>query len=228
MTGPGIRFWESSVGRKVLISVTGLMMVLFVVLHMLGNSTIYFNWLNAYSEHLHALPALIWAYRVFMLAVLSVHVFFGLQLALENNEAKPLAYVCKRNLQATFASKNMIWTGTIIAIYLVYHLLHFTVQVINPEFSASQNADALGRSDVYKMVVLNFQNLFISLSYIFAMTALALHLTHGLQSLFQTLGLNNEKTMPLIIKAGAITAIILSLGYISIPVFVLTGVLKGQ
>ena len=228
MTGPGIRFWESSVGRKVLISVTGLMMVLFVVLHMLGNSTIYFNWLNAYSAHLHALPALIWAYRVFMLTVLTVHVFFGLQLALENNEAKPLAYVCKRNLQATFASKNMIWTGTIIAIYLVYHLLHFTAQVINPEFSASHNADALGRPDVYAMVVLNFQNLFISLSYIFAMTALALHLTHGLQSLFQTLGLNNEKTMPLIIKTGAITAIILSLIYISIPVFVLTGVLKGQ
>jgi succinate dehydrogenase / fumarate reductase cytochrome b subunit len=100
--------------------------------------------------------------------------------------------------------------------------------VINPEFSASQNADMLGRPDVYGMVVLNFQNLFISLSYILAMSALALHLTHGIQSLFQTLGLNNENAMPLIIKAGAITAIILSLSYISIPVFVLTGVLKGQ
>ena len=142
MTGSGMRFWESSVGRKVLISITGIMMILFVVFHALGNSTIYFHWLNAYSEHLHALPALIWAYRVFMLAVLSVHVFFGIQLTLENNEAKPLAYVCNRNLRATFASRNMIWTGTIIAVYLVYHLLHFTVQVINPEFSASQHADA--------------------------------------------------------------------------------------
>ena len=227
MTGPGMRFWESSVGRKVLLSITGIMMVLFVVFHVLGNSTIYFHWINAYSEHLHALPALIWLYRVFMLAVLSVHVFFGIQLTLENNEAKPLAYVCKRNLSATFASRNMIWTGTIIAIYLVYHLLHFTVQVINPEFSASQHADALGRPDVYEMVVRNFQNFSISLVYIFAMIALALHLTHGIQSLFQTLGLNNEKTMPLIIKVGAITAIILSLGYISIPVLVLAGILKG-
>jgi len=121
----------------------------------------------------------------------------------------------------------MIWTGTIIAIYLVYHLLHFTVQVINPEFSAIQHADALGRPDVYEMVVRNFQNFSISLVYIFAMTALALHLTHGIQSLFQTLGLHTEKAMPVIIKAGAITAIILSLGYISIPLLVLAGVLKG-
>ena len=85
----------------------------------------------------------------------------------------------------------------------------------------------LGRPDVYEMVVRNFQNFFISLSYILAMIALAFHLTHGIQSLFQTLGLNNEKTMPIIIKAGTITAIILSLGYISIPVLVLAGVLKG-
>jgi succinate dehydrogenase / fumarate reductase, cytochrome b subunit len=227
MTGPGMRFWESSVGRKVLISITGAMMVIFVVFHALGNSTIYFHWINAYSEHLHALPALIWLYRVFMLVVLLVHVFFGIQLTLENKDAKPLAYVCKRNLRATFASKNMIWTGTIIAIYLVYHLLHFTLQVINTEFSASQHADALGRPDVYEMVVRNFQNFFISLIYIFAMTALALHLTHGIQSLFQTFGLNTEKTLPVIIKVGAIAAIILSLGYISIPVLVLTGILKG-
>jgi succinate dehydrogenase / fumarate reductase, cytochrome b subunit len=225
MTGPG--FWQSSVGRKVLLSVTGILMVLFVFFHALGNSTIYFHWINAYSEHLHALPALIWLYRVFMLVVLLVHVFFGIQLTLENKDAKPLEYVCKRNLRATFASKNMIWTGTIIAIYLVYHLLHFTAQVINTEFAASSHADTLGRPDVYEMVVRNFQSVFISLVYIFAMTALALHLTHGIQSLFQTLGLNNEKTMPLIIKAGAITAIILALGYISIPVFVLTGILKG-
>ena len=227
MTVSGMRFWESSVGRKVLVSITGLMLVLFVVFHALGNSTIYFHWLNAYSEHLHALPALIWLYRVFMLAVLSVHIFFGIQLTLENNAAKPLAYVCNRNLRATFASKNMIWTGTIIAIYLVYHLLHFTIQIINPEFSAGQHTDALGRPDVYEMVVRNFRNYFISLVYIFAMIALAFHLTHGIQSLFQTLGLNNEKAMPLIIKVGAITAIILSLGYISIPVLVLAGILKG-
>jgi len=227
MTVSGVRFWQSSAGRKILASITGLLMILFVVLHLIGNSTIYFHWLNAYAAHLHALPAFVWAYRVFMLVVLSVHVFFGIQLKLENIEAKPLAYVCKRNLSATFASRNMIWTGTIIAIYLVYHLLHFTVQVINPEFSAIQHADALGRPDVYEMVVRNFQNFSISLVYIFAMTALALHLTHGIQSLFQTLGLNTEKAMPVIIKAGAITAIILSLGYISIPLLVLAGVLKG-
>jgi len=217
---------KSSVGRKILLAITGIMMILFVIFHAIGNSTIYFHWLNAYAEHLHALPPLIWIYRIFMLVVLSVHVFFGTQLTLENHAAKPQAYALKKNLRATFASKNMIWTGMIIAVYLVYHLFHFTFRVI-PELSASQHLDAQGRPDVYEMVVLSFQHSVISLSYMLAMIALGLHLTHGTQSLFQTLGLNNEKTMPVIIRMGAIAAVILSLSYIAIPVLVLIGVLKG-
>jgi len=121
----------------------------------------------------------------------------------------------------------MIWTGTIIAVYLVYHLLNFTIGLVNPEFFASRHRDALGRPDISNMVILNFQNSFISASYIFAMIALALHLTHGTQSLFQTLGLNNDKTFSAVVKVGAITAVILALSYISIPVLVLTGILKG-
>jgi len=221
-----MHFLKSSVGRKILVAVTGIIMILFVIFHTLGNSTIYFNWLNAYADHLHALSPLIWIYRIFMLVVLSVHIFFGIQLTIENNAAKPLAYACKKNPRATFASKNMIWTGIIIAVYLVYHLLHFTIRAINPELSASQHIDVMGRPDVHKMVVLNFQNFFVSFIYMLAMIVLALHLTHGTQSLFQTLGLNNDKTMPVITKMGAITAIILSLSYISIPVLVLMGILK--
>jgi succinate dehydrogenase / fumarate reductase cytochrome b subunit len=222
-----MQFMQSSVGRKILMSVTGIIMILFVVFHAMGNATIYVHWLNAYAEHLHALPALVWIYRTFMLVALSVHVFFGIRLTLENKAAKPQAYACKKSRRSTFASRNMIWSGTIIAVYLVYHLLNFTLPVVNPGLSANQHADAMGRPDVYSMVVRNFQNVFISLSYIFALIALAFHLIHGVQSLFQTLGLNNEKTMPMVIKLGAITAVILSLIYISIPVFVLLGIVKG-
>jgi succinate dehydrogenase / fumarate reductase, cytochrome b subunit len=132
-----MQFLKSSVGRKIMIAMTGTLMILFVIFHAIGNSTIYFHWLNAYAEHLHALPPLIWIYRIFMLLVLSVHVFFSMQLTLENHAAKPQAYALKKNLRATFASKNMIWTGMIIAVYLVYHLLHFTIRII-PELSASQ------------------------------------------------------------------------------------------
>lgn len=208
-------------------SVTGIILILFVIIHALGNATIYFDWLNAYAEHLHALPLLTWIFRLFMLAAMTVHVFFGIQLSLENYAAKPQSYAVRKSLRATFASRNMIWTGVLIAVYLVYHVLHFTVPVINPELSASQNIDLLGRPDVSKMVVLNFQNFFISCIYIIAMTSVGLHLYHGIQSLFQTTGLNNEKTMPVIIKMGVLAAIIFTLSYISIPVLILLGIVTA-
>lgn len=218
---------KSSVGRKIFMAVTGQVMVLFIIAHALGNSTIYFNWLNAYAEHLHDLPPLVWLYRIIMLTLFSVHVIIGIQLYLENRAAKPEAYAVQKRLSTTFAGKTMIWTGLLIASFLVYHLLHFTIQVINPELSAGANSDALGRPDVYRMVVMNFRNFFISSLYIVAMIALVLHLTHGIQSSFQTLGLNNDSTQPVITKAGSVAAYILFIGYISIPIVILIGLLKG-
>jgi succinate dehydrogenase / fumarate reductase cytochrome b subunit len=161
-----------------------------------------------------------------MIAVISVHIFFGIQLTLENRSAKPDGYAVNTHLRSTFASRNMIWTGLILAAFILYHLLHFTAQVINPEISAQLNADSLGRPDVFRMVVLNFQNLFISLGYIFGMTALMLHLAHGMQSSFQTLGLGNETAQPITTKASSVAAFILFLGYISIPLVILMGIIS--
>jgi len=220
-------FLKSTVGRKMLMAITGLMMLLFVVIHVIGNSTIYFGWLNAYAEHLHALPPLVWVFRLFMLTMFSLHLVFGIQLALENRAAKPDAYALKKSLRASFASKNMIWTGLIIAAFLVYHLLHFTAQVTNPAISSGNNLDSLGRPDVFKMVVLSFRNIFISSLYVGAMVALAFHLIHGMQSFFQTLGLNNDSTFPVIVRGGTLAAVIISLGYIAIPLLIFTGTVKG-
>lgn len=222
-----MEFLKSTVGKKIVMAITGFAMLLFVTIHVIGNSTIYFGWLNAYAEHLHALPPLVWAFRLILLTMFLLHAFFGIQLTLENRAAKPRAYAVKKYLQATFASENMIWSGLLIAAFIVYHLLHFTFQVTNPEISAGKNMDALGRPDVYNMVVLSFQNFFISLIYILAMIALAFHLTHGIQSFFQTLGLNNERTQPVIMKAGTVTAIFIFLGYISIPIVIIAGIVKG-
>lgn len=209
---------KSSVGKKILMAVTGQVMILFIIAHALGNFTIYLGWLNAYAEHLHDLPPLVWIYRVTMLTLFSLHVIIGVQLYFENRAAKPQTYAVKKSLRATFASKNMIWTGLVIGLFLIYHLLHFTIQVWNPEISAKMNFDAIGRPDVYRMVVLSFQKFFISFIYILAMIALVLHLTHSIQSSFQTLGLNNDRIQPVITKAGAIAAYILFIGYISIGV----------
>jgi succinate dehydrogenase / fumarate reductase cytochrome b subunit len=227
--GKNMHFMKSSVGRKIVMAVTGVVMLSFIVIHVLGNSTIYFGWLNAYAEHLHALPPLVWAFRLVMLTVFSVHVFFGIQLSLENSAARPEAYAVKKDRRATFAGKNMIWTGGIIAGFLIYHLLHFTLHVTNPAISAGAagNVDTLGRPDVFKMVVLSFQQAGIAAIYILSMIALALHLSHGAQSFLQTLGLNNDKTIEVFEKIGIAAAVIFFIGYASIPIAVFVGILKS-
>jgi succinate dehydrogenase / fumarate reductase cytochrome b subunit len=222
-----LTLFKSSVFRKILMAISGQLMILFVIVHMLGNSTIYAGWLNTYADHLHALPLLIWIFRVVMLTVLAVHILFGILLTLENRGARPRAYAVKKTIRASFASKNMIWTGTVIAAFLAFHLLHFTIQSINPEFSAKLNSDLMGRPDVLKMLVINFQDFSISIIYGIALIAVLLHLIHGIQSSFQSLGLSSDGTLPVIEKTGSVAAIIIFIGYISIPIVILAGIVKG-
>jgi len=217
---------ESTVGKKILMAITGKMMLLFVIIHLLGNTTVYFHNLNAYAAALHAMPVLVYLFRLFMALMLCLHVYLGIVLTLENKKAKPLAYAVNTQLSSTFAGRNMIWTGSLIGVFLVYHLLQFTVQVINPSVSALRNPDALGRPDVSLMVISSFRHAGIVSFYIISVTGLLLHLFHGIQSSFQTWGLNNERSFPIITRGGRIAAAILFVGYASIPVVIVTGILK--
>jgi succinate dehydrogenase / fumarate reductase cytochrome b subunit len=221
-----MKLLSSTVGKKILMAVTGQILILFIIAHVVGNSTIYFGALNAYAEHLHALAALVWANRFVMLAVISLHIFLGISLTLENNSAKFEKYAVTKSLRATFASKNMIWTGLVIGSFLVYHLLHFTFQVTDPATAASANLDSAGRPDVFGMVLAGFQNALISLIYIVSMVALLLHLSHGIQSSFQSLGLNNENAMPVFEKIGNTMAYVLFIAFISIPVIIVIGLMS--
>jgi succinate dehydrogenase / fumarate reductase cytochrome b subunit len=219
---------KNSVGKKLIMSATGFLMIAFMVVHLLGNTTLYHgpDGINAYAKALHRFGSLVWTFRLTLLAMFSLHVFYGIQLTLENRAAKPQGYALNGNLQTTFAARNMIWTGLLIGAFVVYHLLHFTFQVTNPDISARGHLDAMGRPDVFTMVVLSFRNFFISLVYICAMCALGLHLSHSIQSLFQTIGLNSEKTFPAIRKGGTLAAIIIFIGFASFPVVILAGLLK--
>ncbi len=217
---------SSTVGKKILMAVTGQVLVLFAIAHVIGNSTIYFGALNSYAEHLHALAALVWANRFVMLAVISIHIFFGISLTLENRAAKPEQYAVKKSLRTTFAPKNMIWTGLVLGVFLVYHLLHFTFQITDPATAASANLDAAGMPDVLSMVLAGFQNVLITLIYIVSMAGLLLHLSHGIQSSFQSLGLSNEHALPFYEKAGSVMAYVLFIAFISIPVIIVIGVLS--
>lgn len=217
---------RSPVIKKMIMALTGQAMVLFVIIHVLGNSSMYVGWLNAYAAHLHSLPFLLWVFRLTMMSLLLLHLVFGIVLTLENRSAKNHAYTKKKTIEATFAGRYMIWSGAVIGAFILYHLLHFTVQIVNPEISAKLNFDAFGRPDVLKMVVLNFQKLSILLVYTVGLTALFLHLIHGIQSSLQTLGLNTERTMPVVLGFGSVAALILFLGYIAIPVIVYFGMVR--
>ena len=213
---------SNSVGRKVLMGVTGLFMVLFVIVHLLGNSSILAgpDGINAYAEKLHGLGPFVWAFRIFMGAMLVLHVIFGVLLTLENWRANPNKYGVKKMLKATFASETMIWTGLLLLSFLVYHLLQFTVR-ITPDVVLGN--DAKGRFDVFTMVRDSFRILPIALIYVAAMVTLFLHLSHGIQSLFQSVGLNNDKTLPQYSALGKVLSVIFLVGYSAIPVLILAG-----
>ena len=126
-----MKLFSDSIGRKAVMAVSGLLMVLFVVGHLLGNLTIFAgaDGINTYAEHLHALPLVVWPTRVVMGVAVLLHVFLSIQITMENSKAKPDKYAVSRSLKATFASKNMIWTGVILGAFIVYHLLQFTFRV---------------------------------------------------------------------------------------------------
>lgn len=221
-----MQFLTSSIGRKILMSITGLSMVLFVVIHLIGNTTI-FGWIpggiNAYAHHLHAFPPLVWAFRAVMLVIVGVHILFAIQLTIENRGGRPQQYAVKSTQKATFASENMIWTGLLLLVFIVYHMLHFTAKAV-PGMEVVMNAE--GAVDVFAMVVSAFKNVFVTLIYAAAMVTLFLHLSHGNQSMFQTLGLSNDRTLPTIVKAGTLVALVLFIGYVTVPLTIFLNILK--
>lgn len=213
----------NSVVRKTLMSLTGIGMIAFTTVHLLGN-TLVFNGpddINAYSAGLHYLPTLLWTVRILLAGALAVHVFFGVMLTLENWRTKPNKYAVKRMLKASFAGETMIWTGLLTLAFLVFHLLHFSFRVVPVAMPAP---DFQGRFDVFTMVRDSFRHGPISLMYLGAMAVLALHLAHGIQGILQTVGLNNEKSMPWVQGFGKGSALFFLVGYGVIPLLVLAGV----
>ncbi len=201
-------------------AVTGLLMALFVVGHLLGNLTIFAgpDGLNGYAARLHELAPLVWGTRVVLAVSVILHVVLAVQITLENAAAKPEKYAVSRDLRASFAGKTMIWTGLVIAAFVVYHLLQFTFRVTPDVVVGFDSAD---RFDVFTMVVTSLDRAAIAVLYVVAILSLFLHLTHGIASAFQTLGLTNAVLLPRYGVAGKIVSGILLVGFGSIPVLIL-------
>lgn len=207
-------------------AISGFLVFGFVIGHMIGNLQIFLgqDQLNTYAQALKNMPAVVWAARIGILLFFGIHVYTGITLWWRNRSSRPVSYVREETLQATVASRTMIYSGVGVFGYVVYHLMHFTFIVTNPSYINLH--DSLGRHDVYSMLVLGFQNPIISAVYIVSMFFIALHLSHGISSMFQTLGWNNERWQPKLKAVAYLISAVVFLGYCSIPVAVLVGFIQ--
>src|SRR5438093_3580040 len=199
-----------------IVAITGIILILFVIVHLLGNLQIFIGayWINGYSQHLRDLGPLLWAIRLFLLAAVIIHIWVTIHLAIENRRARPEAYVDRHYVKADFASRHMLMSGLIVLAFIIYHLAHFTVRVTDPRFGLLK-ADPLGHYDVYSMMVYGFQNYFVSGFYVLGLFLLALHFSHGSSSFFQSLGLNDKKMTLRLALGSRVFALLLFVVYIS-------------
>jgi succinate dehydrogenase / fumarate reductase cytochrome b subunit len=221
----------SSIGKKFVVAVTGLVMVGFVIGHLLGNTTIFFGpeAVNSYAMHLRDLGPLLWVARIGLLAAIVLHVFFTMLLWKENQAARPQKYAISAPMKTTVFARTMRLSGLIVLAFVAFHLAHFTWHWVQPA-NATFHAEVDGRQvhDVYAMVVLGFRNPLVSGFYIFSLALVAFHLSHGIGSLFQTLGLSNNTLRPAYETAAKVLAWALFVGYSSIPISILLfGLGKG-
>lgn len=216
----------NSVGRKLAMALTGQLLLAFLLAHAVGNSTLWVGRINAYAAHLHAVPPAAWVFRAVMLALLGLHVWQGVALTLENRAAKGRAYAVTRHERATVASRSMVWTGLAIAGFLLYHVLHLTLQVIHPEAAAAAHPDAAGRPDVQGMLVGGFRHGATTAVYAAGMVALGVHLFHGIGSSVQTFGLNGPRSFAWLERCGFVTAIVLAAAFLVIPAAIFLGLVR--
>lgn len=217
---------RSSLGRKYLMAISGVLLFLFVIVHMLGNLQVFLGpeSLNAYGAFLKSKPGLLWSMRLILLVIVVFHIVTGIQLALQNRRARPVRYANSKPPYASLASRTVLISGLIILSFVGYHLMQFTLGVTNPEYL--QLEDSKGRHDVYRMTIEGFSYPGVTFFYVFAMGLLCLHLSHGVSSAFQSLGLKNKRTENLICRVSQIAAIVIFVGNSSMPLAVLLGFVK--
>jgi succinate dehydrogenase / fumarate reductase, cytochrome b subunit len=216
-----VSFFGSTIGRKVVMALSGMVLFGFVLAHMAGNLQVYLgpHAINEYSVQLHELlhGAGLWIARGGLLLAVGLHIWAATSLTLAERGARPEGYRVVRHRESTYASRTMIWSGPILSLFIVYHLLHLTVGTVHGSFI---------EGDVYHNVVAGFSVWPVSAFYILAMLALGLHLRHGVWSMLQTLGLSHPRWNGLRAAFATVFALVVVVGNISIPVAVLAGLVK--
>jgi succinate dehydrogenase / fumarate reductase cytochrome b subunit len=212
-----VMLWQNSVGKKILMALTGIVLFGYVLVHMIGNLQVYQGpeKINAYAHMLHSSAGLLWGVRIILLAAVVTHALAGIILTLEKQKARPIQYAEKVNIQGTAMSRTMIWSGLLILGFIVYHVLHLTVgDAGHPSYI---------ELDPYHNVVHGFRVIPAAAAYIVAMIGVGAHLAHGLYSMFHSLGFRHPRYTPGLRTAAAVVGTLIALGDISIPVAVLVG-----
>jgi len=241
-------FFGSSIGRKLLMAVTGVILIGFVVGHLVGNLQVFSdpNHINGYAQFLHQLGPLLWVARIVLLVSVLIHIWAATMLTLENKRARgPEPYGFKHTIRATLASRTMRLTGYVVLAFIIYHLAHFTFGVAQadtfkdglPRYTMTDQYSVGGFPvvsagaqvlDVHSMVILGFQNEIVSLFYIVAVGLLSFHLLHGFDSLFQTFGLRSSRWGAGLRRVSIIFCLVYFLGNLAIPGAVIAGKLQPR
>jgi len=228
--GRAARFYEAPIGKKAVMAITGVMLVGYVVAHMLGNLQIYSSnpaQINSYAAFLHSPNnfLLLWGARSVLLLAVILHITASVQLWRQNRAARPIAYARKADVPTSYAARTMLWSGPIVAAFVIFHVLHLTVGAVLPLRDVADNPLT---PDVRYNVIAGFQNPAVSGFYIFAMILLCMHLYHGVWSMFQSLGISHPRYTRKLKKGAAILAIGIAVGNCSIPIAVMIGLLTNN
>jgi succinate dehydrogenase cytochrome b subunit len=213
-------FWRSSVGKKVIMAGTGLVMVAYLITHVLANLLVFQGpaKINAYSAFLHGTGGALWAARLVLFVALVLHIVAAVQLAERRQDARPMGYAAGREPQvSTFAARTIRWGGALILAFLVYHILHFTVGTAHPDFI---------EGNPYHNVATGFHNPVVVVVYLIAMAAVGLHLYHGIWSSGRSLGMSPPSPRPLRRTIAVALALLIWLGFTAIPLAVYSGVVR--
>ena len=220
--------FTSSIGKKYLMALSGLVLIGFVFVHMAGNLQILMGQekINAYAHALQSLPLpILWGSRLFLLAAVLIHAVTAYQLVKENRWARPNQNYIETTKRAGLASLKMGLTGSILLAFIIFHLLHFTIRTIYPEYSEMMTVvgspDSNEIHDVYSMVLAGFQHTWISVFYVVAMFLLCGHLAHGVSSAFQSLGIRSESWRVKLELAAKAYAWLIFVGFSIVPLLVL-------
>lgn len=220
-------FYDSVIGKKVVMAVTGFILFGFVLVHMAGNLQVFLpvhangiHPLDEYGAKLRAVPPLLWGVRIVLLVAVILHIVAAIQLSLLNKtQARPRRYIKHASIASTYASRTMLWGGLVVLFYVIYHLLHLTVgaRAVHPSFQEGH---------VYENLVSGFQNPAVAIFYMIANILLAVHLYHGVWSMFQSMGISHPRYTPVLKRAAAVFAWVVGIGFCIVPLAVLTGFVR--